>query len=83
LKAVIPREKTVIEYSADRTLFSQTDPEDSVFYLRRGKVKVAATSKQGKEAIVAILDAGEFFGGGCLAEGLERELFKDLCDPSV
>jgi CRP-like cAMP-binding protein len=38
-----------------------------VFYLRRGKVKLAVTSKQGKEAILAILDAGEFFGGGCLA----------------
>ena len=38
-----------------------------MFYLRRGKVKLAVTSEQGKEAIVAILGAGEFFGEGCLA----------------
>jgi CRP-like cAMP-binding protein len=38
-----------------------------VFFLSRGKVKLAVTSKQGKEAIVAILDPGDFFGEGCLA----------------
>ena len=60
-------EKTFIEYAANRTIFWQGDPADSVFYLRKGKVKIAVTSDQGKEAIVAILDAGEFFGEGCLA----------------
>ena len=43
------------------------NPADAVFYLRRGKVKLTVTSKQGKEAIVALLGAGEFFGDGCLA----------------
>ena len=38
-----------------------------MFYLRSGKVKLAATSEQGKEAIVAVLNGGEFFGEGCLA----------------
>ena len=38
-----------------------------LFYLREGKVKLAVTSKQGKEAIVAILGEGDFFGEGCLA----------------
>jgi len=38
-----------------------------VFYVRRGKIKFAVTSQQGKEAIVAILDGGEFFGERCLA----------------
>ena len=38
-----------------------------MFFIRKGKVKIAVTSQQGKEAIVAILDAGEFFGEGCLA----------------
>jgi len=60
-------EKTFIEYAANRNIFWQGDPADSVFYLRKGKVKIAVTSDQGKEAIVAILDAGEFFGEGCLA----------------
>jgi CRP/FNR family cyclic AMP-dependent transcriptional regulator len=59
--------KTVIEYGANRNIFTQGQPADSVFYLRRGEVKLAVTSQHGKEAIVAILDAGEFFGEGCLA----------------
>ena len=59
--------KTVIEYGPNRSVFWQGEPADSVFYLRKGKVKIAVTSHQGKEAIVATLDAGEFFGEGCLA----------------
>jgi CRP-like cAMP-binding protein len=59
--------KTNIEYGTDRCVFGQGEPADAVFYVRRGKVKLAVTSAQGKEAIVAILGAGEFFGEGCLA----------------
>jgi CRP-like cAMP-binding protein len=59
--------KTNVEYGASRNIFSQGQPADSVFYLRQGKVKIAVTSDQGKEAIVAILGAGDFFGEGCLA----------------
>ena len=65
--AGITRGKTVIEYGASRNVFRQGQPADCLFYLRRGKVKLAVTSKGGKEAIVAILDTGEFFGEGCLA----------------
>jgi len=65
--AGISRGKTVIEYGANRAIFRQGQPADSVFYLRQGKVKLAVVSKQGKEAIVAILESGEFFGEGCLA----------------
>ncbi len=65
--AGITRDKTVIEYGAHRNVFRQGQPADSLFYLRRGKIKLAVTSKDGKEAIVAILSAGEFFGEGCLA----------------
>jgi CRP-like cAMP-binding protein len=63
----ISQGKTVKEYSANRNIFRQGDPADSVFFLRRGAVKLTVISKQGKEAIVAILNAGEFFGEGCLA----------------
>jgi CRP-like cAMP-binding protein len=63
----ITRGKTVLEYGANRTIFAQGDPADSVFYLQRGKVKLTVTSQQGREAIVSILDADEFFGEGCLA----------------
>jgi CRP-like cAMP-binding protein len=59
--------KRVVETAKRRLLFRQGDPADAVFFLRYGKVKLAVMSKQGKEAIVAILDAGSFFGEGCLA----------------
>jgi CRP/FNR family transcriptional regulator, cyclic AMP receptor protein len=58
---------TVLEYGADRKVFSQGEPADSVFYVRQGKVKLSVISQQGKEAIVATLGAGEFVGEGCLA----------------
>ena len=61
------RGKTVIECGEGRSVFRQGQPADSLFYLRRGKVKLTVISHQGKEAIVAILGAGEFFGDGCLA----------------
>ncbi len=59
--------KTDVEYGANRNIFCQGQPADSVFYIRQGKVKLAVTSDQGKEAIVAILGDGDFFGEGCLA----------------
>jgi CRP/FNR family cyclic AMP-dependent transcriptional regulator len=61
------RGKTVIECGTDRCIFRQGQPADSLFYVRRGKVKLSVISQQGKEAIVAILGAGEFFGEGGLA----------------
>jgi CRP/FNR family cyclic AMP-dependent transcriptional regulator len=68
LLAEISGGKTLnLEYGANRTIFRQGDHADSVFYLRRGKVRISVTSWQGKEAIVAILDSGDFFGEGCLA----------------
>jgi len=63
----ITRGKTAVEYGASRSIFRQGQAADSLFYLRRGKVKLAVTSKEGREAIVAVLGAGEFFGEGCLA----------------
>jgi CRP-like cAMP-binding protein len=63
----ISRGKTVVECGLNRSIFRQGQPADSLFYLRRGKVKLTVMSPQGKEAIVAVLGAGEFFGEGCLA----------------
>jgi CRP-like cAMP-binding protein len=60
------RGKTVIECGMDCNIFQQGQPADSLFYIRRGKVKLTVISQQGKEAIIAILSAGEFFGEGCL-----------------
>jgi CRP-like cAMP-binding protein len=65
--AGISHGKTVLEYGAERTIFMQGDPADSVWYLHKGRVKLAVTSQQGKEAIVTVLGDNEFFGEGCLA----------------
>jgi CRP/FNR family transcriptional regulator, cyclic AMP receptor protein len=59
--------KTAMEYGANRNIFWQGDPADSAYFLRQGKVKLTVTSRQGKEAIIAVLDRGDFFGEGCLA----------------
>jgi CRP-like cAMP-binding protein len=67
LLAGLTRGKTVVEYGANRRIFDQGQPADSIFYVRKGKVKLSVISKQGKEAIVATLSAGEFLGEGCLA----------------
>jgi CRP-like cAMP-binding protein len=67
LLAGITRGKSVVEYSTDCDIFEQGQPADSMFYLRQGKVKLSVISQQGKEAIVATLNAGEFLGEGCLA----------------
>jgi CRP-like cAMP-binding protein len=55
------------EYKKRTAVFSQGDPADSVFYILKGKIKLTVVSKRGKEAIVALLDSGSFFGEGCLA----------------
>lgn len=65
--AGITRGKRIIDCSANRNIFRQGQPADSLFYIRMGKVKLTVISKEGKEAIVAILGAGDFFGEGCLA----------------
>jgi CRP/FNR family cyclic AMP-dependent transcriptional regulator len=61
------RGKTAIECGMDQSVFRQGQPADSLFYLRRGRVKLTVISPQGKEAIIAILGTGEFFGYGCIA----------------
>jgi len=53
-------------------IFAQGEDADAVFYIRKGKVKVSVVSKDGKEAVVAILGADEFLGEGCLIGQLKR-----------
>ena len=59
--------KRVVEFGRDEVVFAQGDKADSVMYLQKGAVKLSVVSKTGKEAVVAILGAGDFFGEGCLA----------------
>jgi CRP/FNR family cyclic AMP-dependent transcriptional regulator len=72
LLAGIPGGKSVLEYGAERNIFMQGQPADCVFYIQQGKVKLSVISGQGKEAIVATLNDGDFFGEGCLAGQLLR-----------
>ncbi len=62
----IPKVRT-LGYGAGRKIYREGDAADSLFLLRHGRVKLSVTSKQGKEAIIAILDNNDFFGEGCLA----------------
>jgi CRP-like cAMP-binding protein len=55
------------DYRKKSTVFSQGSPANSVFYIEKGKVKLTVISTRGKEAVVAILGSGDFFGEGCLA----------------
>jgi CRP/FNR family cyclic AMP-dependent transcriptional regulator len=59
--------RSISKYRRDQTVFSQGHPADAVFYIQKGKVKVTVVSEQGKEAVVAILEGGDFLGEGCLA----------------
>ncbi|MEO8678242.1 MAG: Crp/Fnr family transcriptional regulator [Vicinamibacterales bacterium] len=59
--------KTVMRYARNDVVFSQGDPGDHVLYIQSGGVKLSVLSKTGKEAVVAMLAAGDFFGEGCLA----------------
>jgi CRP/FNR family transcriptional regulator, cyclic AMP receptor protein len=63
----ITRGKTFVEYGADQRIFDQGQSADSIFYVRKGKVRLSVISQQGKEAIVATLSVGNFLGEGCLA----------------
>jgi CRP/FNR family transcriptional regulator, cyclic AMP receptor protein len=69
----VGRGRTVTDFKKNQIVYSQGDPADSVFYIQAGKVKVTVLSEQGKEAVVAILGASDFFGEGCLA-GQSRRL---------
>ncbi len=58
--------RTITQCPKDYKIFSQGDPADNVFYIQQGRVKVKVISKQGKEAVIAILGPGEFLGEACL-----------------
>jgi len=59
--------KTIIQYGRDEVIFTQGDASEHVLYVQSGGVKLSVVSKTGKEAVVAMLGPGDFFGEGCLA----------------
>ena len=64
--SVVGTGKTVSKYRKGEVIFAQGDVADSIYYLQRGRVKVVVLSEQGKEAVVGLIEAGQFFGEGCM-----------------
>lgn len=65
--ATLGEGRKVVPFRKKQTIFTQGSAADALFYIQRGKVKLAVVSKAGKEATIAILSEGDFFGEGCLA----------------
>jgi CRP-like cAMP-binding protein len=59
--------RTVSKFAKGARIFAQGGAADAVFYIQKGKAKITVVSAQGKEAVVAVLGAGDFCGEGCLA----------------
>ncbi len=64
--------RTILQCQKHQILFAQGDTANAVFYVQAGLVKLSIVSQQGKEAVVAMLEQGNFFGEGCLAGQLVR-----------
>ena len=64
--ASVSEGKTISKYRKNQIVYTQGEAADAVFYVQQGKVKLTVVSEQGKEAVVAILGSGQFFGEGCL-----------------
>jgi CRP/FNR family cyclic AMP-dependent transcriptional regulator len=58
--------KTVATYKKNQVVYNQGEDADAIFFIQKGNIKITVVSDQGKEAVVGILEAGQFFGEGCL-----------------
>jgi len=67
LLAAVSPSRTTRKYQKNQVVFAQGDPADAVFFVHRGKVKLTVLSRQGKQAVTALLGPADFFGEGCLA----------------
>ena len=67
LLAKVSDGKTRLTFPKKQIIFSQGDAADAVFYIHEGQIKLSTVSQEGKEAVIAILDRGNFLGEGCLA----------------
>src|ERR1700735_3705052 len=59
--------RRIVEYRKSQKIYSQGDPATSVLYIQNGGIKLSVVNEVGKEAVVAILGPGDFFGEGCMA----------------
>ena len=67
LLARVGNPQALADYKKDQKVFSQGDAAEAIYYVQRGRVKLTVVSKGGKEAVIAILGPGAFFGEGCMA----------------
>ena len=67
--AKVSNGKTMLTSPKRQIIFSQGDAADAVFYIQKGRIKLSTLSQEGKEAVVAILEPGNFSGEGCLSGG--------------
>ncbi len=72
-----------LEYEPAGTIFAQGDPAPSVMYVETGAVRLSVLSHAGKEAVVALLEVGHFFGEGCLAGQMQRMATATAMAPST
>jgi len=66
--------RTTAQFTKGQNIFSQGDPADSVLLIKSGTVKITVINKTGKEAVIAILEAGDFLGEGCISNGSPKRL---------
>ena len=81
--ALVGAGKTILNFTKGRIIFTQGDAATDVFYIQSGKVKMTVVSERGKEAVVGILEAGQFFGEGCLNGHSVRIATAKALEPSV
>jgi CRP/FNR family cyclic AMP-dependent transcriptional regulator len=78
------RGRRLVTYGKNAVVFAQGDPANAVFYIQKGKVKLTVVSKAGKEAVIAVLGTGDFFGEGCLtAQQLRMATATAISDCSI
>jgi len=70
--ATIGEGRKILVVPKKQTIFAQGDEADAIFYIQKGRVRLTVVSKTGKEATIAILDQGNFFGEGALAGQVRR-----------
>ncbi len=76
--------KTLVNLEQGEKIFSQGDDSNAVFYVQKGKVKLAVISKRGKEATIALLGAGDFLGEECIAAiRLQRKVTATALTPAT
>jgi CRP-like cAMP-binding protein len=84
--------KSIEKYTKHHKIFSQGDAADAVFFIQKGKVKITVLSEHGKEAVVGIFAAGQFFGEGCLlgeesrsttSQAMEECLITSIAKPAM